>query len=58
MRLEDLKQKVDGILAQFQREELGNRVTNFSSSALRFFILEKFDEAIKEEVRDGEKENI
>ncbi len=58
--LEELKVKVSGILEQFQREELGNRLTNFSTAALRLFVIEAFDkviaeekEKVKEEKKDG-----
>lgn len=51
--MDELKNKIEQILDQFAKEELGNRLSQFAMIALKNLILVKIEETIpKSEIRE------
>ncbi len=51
--MEEKRKNIEGILDQFGREEMGNRLSQFSLIALKNLILMEFDKKQEEKKTDG-----
>ena len=56
--MEELDKKVDEIFTQFLREELGNRVSQFSMKGLRDIVITEIQNYKPEEKSEVKKEDV